>query len=180
MAETIWRTYPCVFKWAKVFDENMDKGGDANNAAKTVKKRGGQYSIEMVVSDAVKERMIKDGVPAEALGYQMFKPSDDFEGFPWAYRARRYVISNMKDEKGKPVKLDPPIVANLNEIYEDDEGKRHATLWDFSKDGEIGNGSSGDVTISIYKGDEGQRVITLQKVGVKEHVPYEESEYVMY
>ena len=113
------------------------------------------------------------------MGYQMFKPADDFEGYPWAYRAKRYRLTSMVDENGDPVTNDAPAIGDLNRIYEDKEGRKCATLWT-TEDGELGNGTTAKVTVSIYKGDEGQRVVTLQKVGVVEHVPYEESEVILF
>lgn len=178
--KTEWKTYDAVLKWAKVLPDQMEEGGPQNSATKTIKKREGMWSLEMHVTDATKQRMIRDGVPEEALGYNMFKPADDFDGYPWAYRAKRYVLTGMKDENGKPIKNGPPIIADLNNLYEDDEGRKHATVWNPEEQGELGNGTVAKVTLSIYKGDEDQRIVTLQKVGVVEHIAYEGSEFVMY
>ena len=45
--------------------------------------------------------------------------------------------------------------------------------WDFTKDGALGNGTTAMVKISIY-GEGTTASVKLEKVGVLEHVPYEE------
>jgi hypothetical protein len=168
---TKYKTYPCLFKWSKVFLENMDKGGDENKGAKEVKKRGGKFSTIMCVSDAIKARMIADGIHSEVLGNQMFKPSDDDPEYPWEYEAKRYVNTKMKDDDGNMIKLDPPVVANLKETYEDENGYTRANNWTY-EDGLIGNLSKGYATLSIWTGEEDAQIVTLQKMGLEEVVEY--------
>ncbi len=186
MAEsnTTWKTYPCKLKYAKVFNENMETGLDREGNpieadwAQTIRDRGGKWSVDMCVSDAVKSRMIADGIPPVILGWEQFHPDDEFEGYPWRYSAKRYVVTPFKDEDGKTKLNEPPALGNLKEIYEDDTGQRRATLWTHD-DGLIGNGTDAQVTLSIYT--KGKKcVVTLQKVGLVDVVPYEEGELVMF
>ena len=180
--ETIWKTYPCKLKYAKVFNENMDTGLDDNGDpidadwAQTIRDRGGKWSVDMCVTEVTKEKMIRDGIPEVTLGYDQFKPDDEFEGYPWRYSVKRYVVTGMKDETGEPVLNDPPALGNLKELYEGDDGKTHATLWTW-EDGQLGNGTDANVTVSIYKNGK-KRIIALQKIGLKEVVPYEGGELV--
>ena len=186
MAEsnTTWKTYSCKLKYAKVFNDNMDTGLDKEGNpieedwAQTIRDRGGKWSVDMLVSDAVKARMINDGIPEVTLGWDQFHPDDDFDGYPWRYSAKRYVVTGFKDEKGKPVLNEPPTLGNLKETYEDEEGKIRASLWT-REDGLIGNGTDAKVTLSIYK-NKNKRVITLQKIGLVNVVPYEEEDFVMF
>lgn len=180
-SKTKWLRYPCKMKWAKVFAENMDPGNKDTNAGKTALKREGKYSIDMHITDQTKRRMEADGWPAEQLGNPTFKPADDYEGYPWFVRTHRYVKQNFKDaETGEFVRYGPPKVVNLNETFENSEGKLEASVWTY-EDGELGNGTFGDVTISVFTGMDGdQWVQCLQKVAVREHVPYEAEEIVYY
>ena len=182
--DTIWKTYPCKLKYAKVFKENMETGFDEDGNpidadwAQTIRDRGGKWSVVMCVDDATKGKMIKDGIPEVTLGYDQFKPDDEFEGYPWGYNAKRYVLTNMKNKDGSPVLNGPPALGNLKEIYEDERGKPHATLWTW-EDGELGNGTDADVTLSIYKNGK-KRIIGLIKIALKEVVPYEGRELVVF
>jgi hypothetical protein len=183
--ETTWKTYPCKLKYAKVFNENMDTGLDDDGKpieadwAETIRNRGGKWSTDMCITEATKDKMISDGIPEVTLGYAQFKADDEFEGHPWRYNVKRYVITGMKDRKtGEPVLNDPPSLGNLKELYEGDDGRTHASHWKY-EDGLIGNGSDANVTLSIYKNGN-KRIIALQKIGLVEVVPYEDNELVFY
>jgi len=181
---TIWKTYPCKLKYAKVFNENMDTGLDEEGKpieadwAETIRKRGGKYSTEMCITEATKDKMINDGIPEVVLGYDTFKADDDFEGYPWRIGVKRYVLTGMKDKDGEPVLNDPPSLGNLKELYEGEDGRTHASHWTW-EDGQIGNGTDANVTLSIYKNGN-KRIIALQKIGLVEVVPYESDELVYY
>jgi len=164
MATTNFKEYECELEWAKVFSHNMDKGSDDNDAARKVKEMGGMYSVDMIVTDEVKEKMIKDGVPDVSMGYQMFK--DEGEG-KWRYKAKRYHLSNFTDEAtGERVVLGPPNVVDLKETLERNE----AVKWD--EEVLIGNGTKAHVKLRIYKNGN-KRIITLASVGVLDLVEYE-------
>ena len=179
---TIWRSYPCKLKWAKVFEHNRDNALDKdgkeldNDAAQTVRDRGGMYSTVMCVTDATKAKMIADGIPETSLGFDQFHPCEEYaeEGYNWEYRAKNYVLSkSINPETGEPYINEAPVVADLNNIYEDEEGEKRATPWNVEEQGELGNGTEAVVTVTIWK-QKAKRVVALRKIGVKKLEEYKE------
>jgi len=159
--QTKYRTYDCKINWAKVFEHNRDMGSEDYPLTEI----DGQYSVEMEVDDETKAQMIADGIPEEALGYPMFKPSEDGG---WLYRAKRpHIEPKMIDQDtGKPVVMGPPNVVDWNKTQEAGE----AVKWD--SDVLIGNGSEGKVKLRIWSNGK-RRKITLMSVAVSKLVEYE-------
>jgi len=182
--ETTYHRYRGIAKWVKVGYPTRDHGGidmgDPNGSDPQVTnhERGGKHSVDLCVSDATKQKMIKDGIPEESLGYPQFKPDDEYDGYPWRYQFKVYRNTGWTDDDGNEVFLDPGVF-NTKERYEDSDGNPRAKEWDWERLGEIGNGSEVQVDASVYKNGK-RRVIKLLKMLVLEHKEYEVEEFVMY
>lgn len=162
---TSWKTYEAELEYAQVFTHNMDPGNDDTDAGQTVKEKGGQYKVTMIVDDSTKDQMVSDGIPEISLGYNMFHPVEGKEGF-YRYVAKRPHLSPFKDEEtGELQEFGPPNVVDWNKTLEAGE----AVKWDDQE--LIGNGSTGKVKISIYKNGN-KRIVRFESLAVMEHVPY--------
>lgn len=137
-------------EWAKIFPQNMDKGGDENNAAKAVKKSGGQYVMDFYPDDpdAFVAELEKSGVDMAPMGHKRMKEKD---GRVFTKLKRKHI--GPFEEAGGP----PKVV---------DADKQ---VWDMDENGEIGNGSKVGVVLDTYNGN-----IRLAAVQVLELVEYEQ------
>ena len=95
---TTYKTYDCAIEYAQVFSRNMDHGGDDNDAAITIKAKGGMTKLIMIVDEELKDQMIKDGIPAVSLGHDQFKGPD--EDGNYRYQAKRYWLTAFDEYTG--------------------------------------------------------------------------------
>jgi len=95
---TTYKTYDCAIEYAQVFERNMDHGGDDNDAAITIKSKGGMTKLIMIVDEELKDQMIKDGIPAVSLGHDQFKGPD--EDGNYRYQAKRYWLTAFDEYSG--------------------------------------------------------------------------------
>jgi len=138
--------------YARVFEDNMD---DSEFHEKT----NGQFNVVFVPKDSDEvNRMVALGFPEESMGNKMIKHSDAAGGRAGLKLKRPNVHpSGIEDFGGAP-------------------GVTHGTTnkkWDFVEDGALGNGTKAKVKISIY-GEGSTASVRLEKIGVIEHVPFEE------
>lgn len=171
MSKTTFRTYDCTIYWARLKEGNRDMGpGDDSDVGRRLTEIQGQYTIDMVVTDGVKAKMIKDGIPEVVLGYDKFKAWEgDSEDGDWVYKAKRphFEPKFKNEETGEMgIEMGPPNVVDYNATKEAGE------VVPF--DGLIGNKSKGKVKLSIYKGR--STIVKLQSVGVTDLVEYESDE----
>ena len=95
---TTYKTYDCAIEYSQVFERNMDHGGDDNDAAITIKSKGGMTKLIMIVDEELKDQMIKDGIPAVSLGHDQFKGPD--EDGNYRYQAKRYWLTAFDEYTG--------------------------------------------------------------------------------
>ena len=141
--------------WAKVFEDNRDLTG-YEDALKDV---GGQTTIDMDLDDdnlalLRKSKSMKRGTE-----------SPDNDGLTRVKFTRKWE-HKIQTKKGVMDLGGEPVVV-----------KADGTKWDYDEDGPIGNGSTVEVTLSVY--DTSRKAIVgtrLDKVKVIEHVPYEPAE----
>ena len=136
-------------QWAKIFPQNMDTGSDDNNAAKAVKKAGGQYILDFYPDDpdGFVADLEKAGVDMAPMSHKRMKERD---GRVFTKLKRKH-IGPFEEAGG------PPKVVDTNK-----------QPWDMDEQGEIGNGSKVGVVLDVYNGN-----IRLAAVQVLELVEYE-------
>jgi len=144
-------------EWVKVFPQNMDKGGDENNAAKAVKKAGGQYIIDFYPDDpdAFVAELEANGVDMKSMGHDRMKKKD---GRVFTKLKRKHIGPlDKKTKKPIPEFSGPPKVVDADKQE-----------WNADEMGEIGNGSKVGVVLENYNGN-----LRLSAVQVLELVEYE-------
>lgn len=133
--------------WAKVFSENRDLTGFENALVDI----GGQTSVDVEMDS---ENMAK---LSKARSMKKGSPSQDNEGLTRVKFTRKWTENY---GGGAPTVT-----------------KEDGQLWDYDMDGTIGNGSEGEVILSVYdtsrKGIVGTR---LDKIKVTKHKPYVKDE----
>ena len=138
--------------WSKVFSANRDLTG-YEDALKDV---GGQTTIDMDLDDENLAKLRK------SKSMKRGTDSPDNDGLTRVKFTRKW--EHIIQTKKGPVDLGgEPVVV-----------KADGTKWDYDEDGPIGNGSTVEVTLSVY--DTVRKAIVgtrLDKVKVIEHVPYE-------
>lgn len=143
--------------WAKVFEDNRDLTGFED----ALKEFGGQTTIDIDLDE--------DNVAKLRKSKSMKRGTDspDNDGLTRVKFTRKW--EHIIQTKKGPVDLGgaPKVV------------KADGTDWDFDEDGPIGNGSTVEVTLSVY--DTSRKAIVgtrLDKVKVINHVPYEPADDV--
>ena len=129
--------------WARVFEDNRDLTGYENALADI----GGQTTIDLDLDDLQMEKL------KQSKSMKKGTPSADNEGLTRVKFTRKWT-ENFGG--GAPTVL-----------------KSDGTPWDYDEDGPIGNGSTVEVTLSVYDTSRKNIVGTrLDKVKVVNHVPY--------
>jgi hypothetical protein len=129
--------------WMKVFEDNRDKTGFENALVEI----GGQTCIDMDLDAEQMDKLIR------SKSMKRGTPSKDNDGM-----TRVRFIRKWTEEYGGG---EPTVV------------KADGTKWDYDEDGPIGNGSTVEVTLSVY--DTSRKTIVgtrLDKVKVLEHKAY--------
>lgn len=138
--------------YARVFTDNMDN-------SEYHEKTDGQFNVMFVPKDdETLQKMVAMGFPEVSMGNKMIKSVDAADGRLGMKLKRPNVHpSGIEDFGGAPAVT---------------HGKTNKK-WDFVEDGALGNGTKAIVKISIY-GEGSTAAVRLEKIGVLEHVPYEE------
>ena len=138
--------------YARVFDDNMDSS-DYHESTQ------GQFNVMFVPKDSEEvNRMVGMGFPETAMGNQMIKPIDAADGKVGMKLKRPNVHPSGIDDFGGA----PAITKGTT-----------TSKWDFVEDGALGNGTTAKVKLSIY-GEGSTASVRLEKIGILDHVPYEE------
>lgn len=143
--------------WARVFEENKDATGYNDE----LKDTGGQYTVNMVLENDEIQKLVKAN--SQTTDYP--KTITDSEGNEVeAYRFKRQ--HEKYDRKGNLLEW----ASGAPEVVGSD-----GTPWDIEEDGGIGNGSTLELTVAVYKAGPvyGTR---LEKVKVVDFVPVPEVE----
>jgi hypothetical protein len=133
--------------WAKVFEDNRDLTGFED----ALKDIGGQTTIDMDLDDANLEKLKK------SKSMKRGKDSPDNDGLTRVRFTRKWT-----EQYGGGA---PTVV------------KADGSVWDYDEDGPIGNGSTVEVTLSVY--DTSRKAIVgtrIEKVKVLEHLEYNPDE----
>lgn len=138
--------------YARLHTDNMD---DSEYHERTQ----GQYNTVFIPKDDEEiNRMVDLGFPTESMGNQMIKEYS--------------VADGRKGMKLKRPNVHPSGIENFGGAPSVTKGET-LVPWDFIEDGELGNGTEAKVRISVY-GEGATASVRLEKVGVLEHVPYQE------
>lgn len=142
-------------EYARVFQENMDSNPEFHPT--------GQFNMNFYpATEEDLQKFWDSGVPQSFRGNSRLKTPKTGEGYGIGkfIRLKRDNVSRVAEELGGP----PQVVFWTEESM--------GAPWSFTEDGELGNGTKALVKVVVYgSGDRtGHR---LEKVGVKEHVPYE-------
>lgn len=155
MAATKYYAFEGKIQYPRVFPENKDTNeeffGNTNGA----------YHLMFYPTDV--EKFLE--VYPKPKG--MFKGAQtDEEGNTYVKLTRSHLHKTWKEDNGDRVVLGPPEV-----VHWGDDEEKHNKTWTFSEDGALGNGTEALVKFSVYMGR--APIITLVKVGVINHVPYD-------
>ena len=140
-----------IAEWAKVFTQNRDLTGykPVPSAEGSYEKYNGACTLNIIIDDANLAAMQASGCPKQ--------PKADPEGRGWIVKFDR------KFDTGQDYASGPPTVTHSD-----------GSAWDFVDDGLIGNGSTIDISVTVYDipkyGKVGSR---LDTVVVTDHVMVE-------
>ncbi len=150
--KTKWGEYNGQLYYARIFKDNMD---DSDYHDKTQ----GQFNVVFVPDeDESISDMLSKGFPETSMGNKMIKPIDAADGRMGMKLKRPNVHPSGIDDFGGA----PKVTHGLTN-----------KPWDYIEDGALGNGTKARVKISIY-GEGSTASVRLEKVGILEHVPFEE------
>lgn len=138
--------------YSKLFIDNMD---DHEYHEKTQ----GQFNTVFIPKDEAElNKIVALGFPEVSMGNKMIKE--------WA------VADDRKGMKLKRPNVHPSGIEDFGGAPSVTKGKTN-TPWDYIEDGALGDGTTALVKLSIY-GEGATASVRLEKVGILEHVPYDE------
>ena len=143
-------------EYARVFTENMDDNMEFHG------KTQGQFNVNFYPeSDAEMEKFFAAGAPMSTMGHDVIKMGNSDLALGKFLKLKRPNVHPAKIDKfgGAPA------------VFDFRDGPSTAK-WDFSRDGELGNGSKVTVKVSIY-GSGPRASIRLEKIAVLEQVVFE-------
>lgn len=161
-----------VLEYAKVFPENADMGNpDGPRAAQEIHKKGGQYAVNAYFTDQSQiDKLLADGLDPKPMNNDRILEGKPEYGIGKFMRMRRPFPDDIREDWTHPVTKEqgvnlggPPIVVNL--LNGENKG-----VWNFSSDGELGNGTKAKVQFETYSNGAG---IRLLGVAVTDLVTYE-------
>tara|TARA_R110000822_G_scaffold18919_5_gene62040 strand:- start:643 stop:1152 length:510 start_codon:yes stop_codon:yes gene_type:complete len=155
----------CSVNWPKLREEDRDMGKnmpEGSDARAKIEEVQGRYTVQLMLDDDTKEKMVSDGVPNKGMQAQLFK--EDKDGVEYFSARKGHFNPKFKNEETGEmgVIMGPPRVRK-----EDAEGV--VVPWDFDEDGLIGNGSRVIALLDVWDG----KLTTLEAIKVVEHVAYE-------
>ena len=155
-AKTKYGVFEGSLYYARLHPDNMD---DSEYHERTQ----GQYNTVFIPKDDEEiNRMVDLGFPTESMGNQMIKEYNVADGRKGMKLKRPNVHPSGIEAFGGP----PSVTKGVTN-----------SPWDYIEDGALGNGTTAKVKISIY-GAGSTASVRLEKVGILEHVPFEELEDV--
>lgn len=174
-----YKRYEAKLNWAKVYEHNRETAARAKatgttheGVLETLEKVDGKYTVDMLVTEEVKDQMIKDGVPTKKKNSnrELFQYDEDED--LWVYKAERnHFNPNLptRDEDGNPtgekgVVQGPPQVIDYNATMEQKEIVPFEEL--------IGNGSEAYVRLKIDRTPK-HTYVNLDGVAITNHVEFE-------
>ena len=138
--------------YARIFEDNIDY-------SEYHERTEGQFNTVFVPKDDDElQKIVELGFPEESMGNRMIKP-----------------IAAAENRAGMKLKRPNKHPSGI-EDFGGAPSVTHGTTnkpWDYIEDGALGNGTKAKVKISIY-GEGATASVRLEKVGILEHVPFEE------
>mgnify|MGYP003658165553 CR=1 FL=1 len=170
-------TMDMVLEYAKVFEENADRGKeDGPRAAQAIFAKGGQYIVNAYfTSEDQIQRLLEDGLDPAPMNSQRIIEGNPAFGIGKYVKMKRMIsdVKTFNDRKtGEPVEVDyggPVGVVNLT------NGTDNKSWWSFEKDGTLGNGTEAKVQFELYANGAGIRLVNI---GVTSHVAWENTNTV--
>lgn len=172
-------TLDMVLEYAKVFEENMDKG-DPESGEKWLRelaKSGGQTVVNAYfTSEDQIAYMEEQGFERIALNPKTKVEVDRIKDGNPEFGIGKYIqlkrkFSDVKEVKNRKTgEFEEVEFGGLPKVVDlrDMDNKR---LWSFEEDGPLGNGTEAKVMFDMYKGN----TLRLEAIGVTNHVAYEAS-----
>lgn len=165
-------TMDMVLEYAKVFEENADMGSpDGPKAAQAIYQIGGQYIVNAYFTDEDQiNKLESEGLDLHPMNSDRILSGNADLGIGKYMKVKRKIsdVKTFSDRKtGEDVQVDyggKPTVVDLT------KGREKKSLWSFSDDGSLGNGTKAKVQFETYANGAGVRLLN---VGVTEHVAYE-------
>lgn len=169
-------------KYAKVFESNRDMGNENVDFSET----DGMYTVELIMDEANKNKLVEAGVPVKQGAFPTFKDVDGNFSIKLK-RPHLHKYFKQKDEQGnltdEPQVIGAPEVFDLNAATTAWEASGHkGPLYDYIvpwtiEDGFIGNGTKAKVKVRVEQAVNGKgkpfTKIQLESIGFYELVKYE-------
>tara|TARA_R100000951_G_scaffold48429_1_gene41127 strand:+ start:204 stop:758 length:555 start_codon:yes stop_codon:yes gene_type:complete len=161
-----------VLEYAKVFPENADMGSkDGHKIAQDIYKKGGQYTSHLYfTSEDQITTLIDNGMQLKPMGNDRILSGNLDYGIGKYIKSKR-MVDNLKkftNNQGEEVEIQyggAPTVINLT------KGSENKRVWDFNKDGLLGNGTKAKVKFELYADGAG---IRLSDLVITDQVVYED------
>lgn len=173
-------TLDMVLEYAKVFEENMDKGDAESNQKwlRDLAKSGGQTVVNAYfTSEEQIAYMEEQGFERMAVNPQTGAQVDRIKDGNAEFGIGKYIqlkrkFSDLKEIKNRKTgEFEEIEFGGLPKVVDlrDMDNKR---LWSLEEDGPLGNGTKAKVMFDMYKGT----TLRLEAIGVTEHVAYEQND----
>ena len=159
----------CELEWTKLRPEDRDMGpNDGSDMAKNFDAKKGIYVVNCIIDESTKSKMVADGIPNKGLQAQLFKTNKEGKQFYKATRPHFNPKFKNQDTGEQGVEMGPPVMLKMVD--------GEYLPWDWDSDGLIGNGTKATVKFDVWD----NKITTLEKVCVTEHVAYEASEEAVF
>lgn len=165
-----------VLEYAKVFEENYDKGdpeAPAKSAQGSVAKKGGQTVVNAYfTSEGDKDKLIKAGMDLKPMGHDRILKGNQEFGIGEFIKLKRNYKDNIKVFENKKGGTTEVNYGGLPKVidFRDPENKK---VWSVSEDGFLGNGTEAIVRLDLHSDGAGVR---LEALAITKLVPYEQGE----
>ena len=159
----------CELEWTKLRPEDRDMGpNDGSDMAKNFDAKKGIYVVNCIIDEDTKSKMVADGIPNKGLQAQLFKTNKEGKQFYKATRPHFNPKFKNQDTGEQGVEMGPPTMLKMVD--------GEYLPWDWENDGLIGNGTKATVKFDVWD----NKITTLEKVCVTEHVADEASEEAVF
>jgi len=152
-------TLDMVLEYAKVFPENADMGNTDGPAwQKAIADKGGQYVVNAYFTNQEQiDKLMMDGFKATVMGNSRINEGNADFGIGKYMKIKRGVADDIRDWK------DPMTGTNANlggpvKVVDLRQGRDNVRKWDFTEDGELGNGTKAKVQFETYSDGNGIRL----------------------
>lgn len=166
-------TMDMVLEYAKVFPENADMGDpDGPRAAQAIFQKGGQYAVNAYfTSESQIQELLSDGLDPKPMNNDRIIESTSEYGIGKFMRLKRPFADDIREDWTDPVTKEKGVnLGGAPKVVDLTQGRDNRRLWNFEKDGALGNGTKAKVQFETYSNGAG---IRLLNIGITEHVSYE-------